>query len=182
VCFCEFLTVFLSLFFSPSLLSLSLDFLKRATALHRDHRDDVTVSSMKRSLDIKKRAIASSRSCGEDLGDRVNEGGLDIAQDGQLWDDSGTGEYYERETASKFQAVREAADLFDSRESLFGVPPTQWRVQLTELQKQFEPHQRLWTIAFEFINQHPSWDEGVFFGHDADDVDAAGNGRPKQLA
>eukprot|EP00906_Rhabdomonas_costata_P002297 RCo003671 len=90
-----------------------------------------------------------------------------------LADEAKVEEYYEKvkRLNDKIRENKERRDLYNRREALFGIPTTQYS-QITEIVKNFEPYQQLWTIVYEFSQQYPQWHEGAFQTLDAELIDS----------
>jgi len=78
-------------------------------------------------------------------------------------DEAKADEYYEKvkRLNETIELYKEQAQLFNSREVLFGMPATQFNF-LNEVCRNFEPYQQLWTIIYNFNQQYPQWHEGLF--------------------
>ena len=98
-------------------------------------------------------------------------------------DEARTEDYYLKikEMQSKIKEYKDLVELYNSRETLFGLPTTQWS-HINEITKAFEPYQQLWTCAYEFSHQYPSWHEGLFVHLDAEVVDQHCNTWSKTLS
>jgi dynein heavy chain len=72
--------------------------------------------------------------------------------------------------AAKLEEAKERAQLYNSREALFGWEMTEYP-QLAELNRALEPHAMLWSTALSFARSYPAWMEGPFLELVPDDVE-----------
>lgn len=63
------------------------------------------------------------------------------------------------------------ARLFQSREGLFGRPPTEYD-QILRVRKAVEPYVNLWTTAKEWTLSYEAWTKGSFLAIDAETLEA----------
>lgn len=66
---------------------------------------------------------------------------------------------------------RFAARLFQSREGIFGRPPTEYD-QILRVRKAFEPYVNLWSTAEEWTESYEAWTKGSFLAIDAETLEA----------
>lgn len=64
-----------------------------------------------------------------------------------------------------------AARLFQSREGIFGRPPTEYD-QILRVRKAFEPYVNLWSTAKEWTTSYEAWTKGSFLAIDAEALEA----------
>jgi dynein heavy chain len=72
--------------------------------------------------------------------------------------------------ADKLAKGKELAQLYVSREELFGWPPTSYP-QLDDMSRALEPYLSLWSTARAFSHAYPSWMEGPFVELVPEDVE-----------
>ncbi|KAF1789121.1 P-loop containing nucleoside triphosphate hydrolase [Phytophthora cactorum] len=60
------------------------------------------------------------------------------------------------------QDARAKAQDFNSREAVFGFPPTEYTPLLTKLEGDFAPYYKLWTMSSEFHASRQTWLNGPF--------------------
>lgn len=70
----------------------------------------------------------------------------------------------------KFEQSQKDAQLYNSREILFGRPVTEYET-LVSAKKLFEPYNTLWTTAHDWISSHKKWVHGSFLNINAEDVE-----------
>ncbi|CAM9957849.1 unnamed protein product, partial [Laminaria digitata] len=63
------------------------------------------------------------------------------------------------------------ARLFQSREGIFGRPPTEYD-QILRVRKSFEPYVNLWSTAEEWTESYEAWTKGSFLAIDAEALEA----------
>ncbi|BBN11637.1 hypothetical protein Mp_5g13570 [Marchantia polymorpha subsp. ruderalis] len=78
--------------------------------------------------------------------------------------------YEARECADKLRKAEAATRLFNSREALFGVPPTDYS-RLKRIQEAFEPFNYLWVAADEWKKRYKGWMEDSWNNLVPDDVE-----------
>ena len=75
------------------------------------------------------------------------------------------------ELQARLDTGKERAQLYNSRETLFEWPVTEFP-GLAELNKALEPHLHLWTTAMNFQRSYPVWMEGPFLELSPDQVES----------
>lgn len=73
------------------------------------------------------------------------------------------------EIEAKIQRCTELAELYSSREQIFGLTPVEYP-QLASITKTFEPYVTLWKTCADFSRALPDWMDGPFTGIDSEKV------------
>lgn len=71
----------------------------------------------------------------------------------------------------RFSVSRCLAQLFQSREGLFGQVPTEYD-QILRVRKALEPYANLWSTAEEWLKSYEAWTKGSFLAIDAEILEA----------
>jgi dynein heavy chain len=78
---------------------------------------------------------------------------------------------YVQDIEDKLKKCQDAAELYNSREAIFALPPSEYP-QLKDIQKDFDPYATLWRTCGEFTTALPGWMDGPFTDLDAEAVTA----------